>query len=115
MVETIIRDNLDLGRPDRVSLLFERRVTKATPSEFQSRVDQYGVLPCIRIKYKHSALKQYFKDGRGLGTEMMFNNMADFGFNKGLTNWTDIVAFGYAYIMTACWLNFNSVKTVYAS
>jgi len=96
LVETIIRDNLDLGRPDRVSLLFERRVTKATPSEFQSRVDQYGVLPCLRIKYKHSALKQYFKDGRGLRTEMMFNNMADFGFNKGLVNWADIVAFGHA-------------------
>jgi len=95
LVETIIRDNLDLGRPDRVSLLFERRVTKATPSEFHTRVDQYGVLPCIRIKYKHSALKQYFKDGRGLRTEMMLNNMADFGFNKGLQNWADIVTFGY--------------------
>jgi len=95
LVESIIRDNLDLGRPDRVSLLFDRRVTKATPSEFQTRVDQYAVLPCIRIKYKHSALKQYFKDGRGLRTEMMFNNMADFGFNKGLANWADIVAFGY--------------------
>ena len=95
LVENIIRDNLDLGRPDRVSLLFERRVTKATPSEFQTRVDQYGLLPCIRIKYKHSALKQYFKDGRGLRTEMIFNNMADFGFNKGLANWADIVAFGY--------------------
>ena len=95
LVETIICDNLDLGRPDRDSLLFERRVTKATPSEFYTRVDQYGVLPCIRIKYKHSALKQYFKDGRGLRTEMMFNNMADFGFNKGLQNFADIVAFGY--------------------
>lgn len=95
LVESIIRDNLDLGRPDRVSLLFERRVTKATPSEFHTRVDQYTVLPCIRIKYKHSVLKQYFKDGRGLRTEMMFNNMTDFGFNKGLANWADIVAFGY--------------------
>lgn len=95
LVENIIRDNLDLGRPDRVSLLFARRVTKATPSEFYTRVDQYGVLPCIRMKYKHSALKQYFKDGRGLRTEMMFNNMADFGFKKGLENFADIVAFGY--------------------
>jgi hypothetical protein len=95
LVETIIRDNLDLGRPDRVSLLFERRVTKATPSEFHTRVIQHGVLPSIRIKYKHSVLKQYFKDGRGLRTELMINNMVDFGFSKGLTNFTDIVAFGY--------------------
>ena len=95
LVENIIRDNLDLGRPDRVSLLFERRVTKATPSQFHTRVIQHGVLPSIRIRYKHSALKQYFKDGRGLRTEMMVNNMTDFGFNKGLANFADIVAFGY--------------------
>jgi hypothetical protein len=95
LVETIIHDNLDLGRPERVSLLFERAVTKATPSEFHTRVLQHGVLPSIRIKYKHSALKQYFKDGRGLRTEMMVNNMADFGFNKGVANFADIVAFGY--------------------
>jgi len=38
LVENLIRDNLDLGRPDRVSLIFERKVTKATPSEFHTRV-----------------------------------------------------------------------------
>jgi hypothetical protein len=94
LVESIIRDNLDLGRPDQVSLLFERRVTQATPSEFHSRVIQHGVLPSIRVKYKHSALKQYFKDGRGLRSEMMFNNLADFGFNKGLVNFAAVVDFG---------------------
>ena len=94
LVESIIRDNLDLGRPDQVSLLFDRRVTQATPSEFHSRVIQHGVLPSIRVKYKHSALKQYFKDGRGLRSEMMFNNLADFGFNKGLANFAAVVDFG---------------------
>ncbi|MGA8476882.1 MAG: hypothetical protein WB696_02885 [Chthoniobacterales bacterium] len=29
--EEIIRENLDLGRPDQVQLLFQRRVTKKTP------------------------------------------------------------------------------------
>jgi hypothetical protein len=32
--EEIIRDNLDLGRPDRVQLIFDRVVTKKTPGEF---------------------------------------------------------------------------------
>jgi hypothetical protein len=86
LVECLIRDNLDLGRPDRVSLLFERRVTKRTPSEFHTRVLREGVLPSIRIRYKHSALKQYFKDGRALRTEMMFNNPYDFGCPRGLVN-----------------------------
>jgi hypothetical protein len=36
--EEIIRDNLDLGRPDRVQLVFDRGVTKKTPGEFRTRV-----------------------------------------------------------------------------
>jgi len=55
LVEALIRDNLDLGRPDRVSLIFERKVTKATPSEFHTRVLREGIQPIIRIRYKHSA------------------------------------------------------------
>lgn len=34
--EEIIRDNLDLGRTDRVQLIFDRVVTKKTPSEFRT-------------------------------------------------------------------------------
>ena len=41
--EEIIRDNLDLGRPDRVQLIFDRVVTKKTPGEFRTRVIQDGV------------------------------------------------------------------------
>lgn len=95
LVENIIRDNLDLGRPDRVSLIFDRRVTKRTPSEFHTRVIQHGVLPSIRIRYKHSALKLYFKDGRAMRVETMINNPADFDMNKGLQkNWDALVALG---------------------
>jgi hypothetical protein len=97
LVECLIRDNLDLGRPDRVSLLFERRVTKRTPSEFHTQVIREGVLPTIRIRYKHSALKQYLKDSRALRTEMMINNAQDFGLNRGLTNFDRLVALGHGF------------------
>src|SRR5260370_37200285 len=40
--EEIIRDNLDLGRPDRVQLIFDRVVTKKTPGEVRTRVIQDG-------------------------------------------------------------------------
>lgn len=43
--EEIIRDNLDLGRPDRVQLVFDRVVTKKTPGEYRTRVIQDGVHP----------------------------------------------------------------------
>ena len=94
LVEGLIRDNLDLGRPDRVSLIFERQVTKRTPSEFHTRVLREGVQPAVRIHYKHSALKQYLKDGRALRTEMMFNNTQDFGFKRGLQNFTSLFVLG---------------------
>ena len=97
LVEALIRDNLDLGRPERVSLIFERKVTKATPSEFHTRVLREGVQPIIRIRYKHSALKQYLKDGRALRTEMVFNNTQDFGVQRGLKNFPRLVELGYQF------------------
>ncbi len=97
LVEALIRDNLDLGRPERVSLIFERKVTKATPSEFHTRVLREGIQPIIRIRYKHSALKQYLKDGRALRTEMVFNNTQDFGILRGLKNFTRLVEMGYHF------------------
>jgi DNA-binding HxlR family transcriptional regulator len=94
LVEALIRDNLDLGRPDRVSLIFDRKVTKRTPGEFYTRVVREGVQPTIRIHYKHSALKQYLKDGRGLRTEMMFNNTQDFGLARDVKHFTRLFELG---------------------
>jgi hypothetical protein len=84
--EQIIRDNLDLGRPDRVQLIFDRGVTRKTPGEFRTRVIQDGVHPSLHIHYKNFDLKQYFKEGRGCRTEGTFRNPNDFGVNKGLSN-----------------------------
>jgi hypothetical protein len=84
--EEVIRDNLDLGRPDRVQLVFDRVVTKKTPGEFRTRVIQDGVHPSLHINYKNFDLKQYFKEGRGCRTEGTFRNPHDFGINKGLAN-----------------------------
>jgi len=84
--EEVIRDNLDLGRPDRVQLIFDRVVTKKTPGEFRTRVIQDGVHPSLHIDYKNFDLKQYFKEGRGCRTEGTFRNPKDFGVNKGLSN-----------------------------
>jgi hypothetical protein len=86
LFEEIIRDNLDLGRPDRVQLVFGRDVTKKTPGEFRTRVIQDGVHPSLHINYKNFDLKQYFKEGRGCRTGGTFRNPNDFGVNKGLSN-----------------------------
>lgn len=84
--EEVIRDNLDLGRPDRVQLIFGRRVTRRTPGTFKTRVLTTGVEPALRVDYKRTTIKQYFKLGRALRTETTFNDTRDFGIGKGLVN-----------------------------
>lgn len=92
--EELIRDNLDLGRPDRVQLIFERHITKKTPGRFRTRVIQNGVHPSLHIEYKSFDLKQYFKEGRALRTEGTFKNPKDFGINKGLNNFAYLQEIG---------------------
>ncbi len=90
--EEVIRDNLDLGRPSRVQLLFPRRITRATPGRFQTRVITHGVAPSLHIEYKRCHIKQYFKEERALRTETTFNDTYDFGVGRGLKN--------FAYLRT---------------
>ena len=56
--EQVIRDNLDVGRPDQVSLIFGRRLMRtgprATPGRFRARVITSGVTPSLHVDYKHA-------------------------------------------------------------
>ncbi len=84
--EEVIRENLDLGRPDQVQLLFGRRVTRQTPGRFRTRVLTAGVTPSLHIDYKRSRIKQYHKEGRALRTETTINDARDFRLGKRLRN-----------------------------
>ena len=92
LFEDLIRENLDLGRPDRVQLIFDRRVTRQTPGRFRTRVVTEGVVPSLHVSYKHSDLKQYLKglrpaaEGRARRTELTVNDTRDFEIGRGLTN-----------------------------
>ncbi len=88
--EALIRENLDLGRPDKVSLIFDRRVRlrgrRPTPSRWRTRVLTAGVTPSIHVDYKHSKIKQYHKLERAIRTETTINDTRDFGIGKRLRN-----------------------------
>ena len=96
LFEQIIRENLDLGRPHQVQLIFDRRVSERTPGRFRTRVITQGVTPSLHVDYKHSRLKQYHKEGRALRTETTINDPADFGLGKGLRNLPALQARGFA-------------------
>jgi hypothetical protein len=85
--ETLIGDNLDLGRPDRVNLLFPTRMTRRTPPPrggYHTRVVTTGVAPSLHIGDKHTDIKQYFKEQHALRTETTINDARDFQPTKAL-------------------------------
>ncbi|MBV8523389.1 MAG: hypothetical protein JOY71_14910 [Acetobacteraceae bacterium] len=84
--EDVIRENLDIGRPKQVQLIFDRGVTKSTPGSFRTRVISDGVIPSLHIDYKGTRIKQYHKEGQALRTETTINNTRDFYIGKSLRN-----------------------------
>jgi hypothetical protein len=97
--EQVIRDNLDLGRPDRISLIFGRSIYRGrknhTPGTFATRVVTDGVTPSLHVLYKHTQIKQYHKLGKALRTETTINQTMDFGLGKRLTNLPALRQIGY--------------------
>lgn len=94
--EEVIRENLDLGRPDQVQLIFDKRITKATPSKFRTRVVNEGVIPSLHVDYKRSRIKQYHKESAALRTETTINNTRDFRIGKNLLNLPALRTVGFA-------------------
>jgi hypothetical protein len=95
--EQTIRDQLALGRPDRVAVVFGRRISRRTPGRFHTRVIARGVEPAIQVHYRASKVKQYFKEGRALRTETTVNDTRDFGIGRLLTddNWQALLRVGH--------------------
>ncbi|MBI5423483.1 MAG: hypothetical protein HZA32_05310 [Opitutae bacterium] len=93
--ENVIRENLDIGRPDHVQIIFGRRVTKQTPGTFRTRVITEGVTPSLHVDYKRTRIKQYHKEGRALRTETTINDTRDFGIGKRLKNLPQLRKIGF--------------------
>jgi hypothetical protein len=94
--EGLIRDHLDLGRPDQVVLVFDRKLTPRTPGRFRTRVVTRGVHPQLSCTYKSCRLKQYWKEGRALRTETVIGDTRDLGIGQRVCakNWNALRAVG---------------------
>jgi hypothetical protein len=102
--EGLIRDNLDVGRPDQVAIIFDRRVNSRTPGSFRTKVITRGVDPQLSCYYKSSRLKQYFKEHRALRTELVISDTRDFGIGRRVDaqNWKALRAVGEAANRRLC-------------
>ena len=94
--EQVIRENLDLGRPEEIQLIFNRRIPRTTRARFRTRVVTQEVTPSLNVYYKNTRIKQYHKENRALRTETTINNSYDFAVGKRLTNLLKLRAIGFA-------------------
>jgi hypothetical protein len=94
--EEVIRENLDIGRPSQVALIFDRKVSRRTPGRFRTRVITDGVTPSLHVDYKKSRIKQYHKEGEALRTETTVNDTRDFAIGRRIANLADLRKIGFA-------------------
>jgi hypothetical protein len=85
--EALVADNLDLGRPESVELIFKRdpRGRKAAGT-FKTAIDRHTDGVTVNVSYRHSRIKQYLKDGRALRIETVINDAYDLGLKRLLPN-----------------------------
>ena len=73
--EALLCENMDLGRPENVELLFRRGQRAGRPAippaggGFKTKIDRYCDLVTLNVFYKNSRLKQHLKDGVALRIE----------------------------------------------
>ena len=90
--EALLCENMDLGRPENVELLFRRgqrtgRHSSPPPGGgFKTKIDRYCDLVTLNVFYKSSRLKQYLKDGVALRIETVINSPKDLRCNRQLAN-----------------------------
>jgi hypothetical protein len=100
--EALVADNLDLGRPEHVEILFKRdprgRRASPPPGGYATVLSaQHGpgratAGVTISAFYKHSRIKQYLKDGRALRIETVVNSPVDLRCQRRLHNLDELQA-----------------------
>ena len=88
--EALIADNLDIGRPSNVEILFKGNLAgrKSTPpaNGYRTAIDREVDGVVANAFWKHSRIKQYLKDGRALRIETVVNDPRDLGIYRRLEN-----------------------------
>jgi len=96
--EALLCENMDLGRPENVELLFRRGQRSGRPTippprgGFKTKIDRYCDLVTLNVFYKSSRLKQYLKNGVALRIETVINDPRDLGCNRLLGNLPELQA-----------------------
>ena len=85
--EALVVDNLDIGRPDKVELIFAHHPRPTDQAHSRTRIFTTDTDVTVNAFYKHSRVKQYLKDGRALRIETVVNSPDDLAAPAACTIW----------------------------
>ena len=85
MMERLLDLNRAIGRPDTLSMIFGRRITRRTVAGLKTQITHKGFAnPAIRSHYKRGSIKQYVRDHLLLRTEVTSYHTPDLGIRKNV-------------------------------
>ena len=90
--EALAADNLDIGRPDNMEIIFDRQVRSTTHGVFRTAIDRDNDAVVVNAFYRHSRIKYYLKDRRALRIETVINDTYDLRVLRRLEHLPELIA-----------------------
>ena len=94
--EALVADNLDIGRPDSVELIFHGPRRLGRPPKLdcvaKTKIVTRGTEVTVNAFYKNSRIKQYLKGGRALRIETVINSPDDLRCQRRLVHLDELSA-----------------------
>ncbi|MGH3476513.1 MAG: hypothetical protein ACRDT8_16275 [Micromonosporaceae bacterium] len=88
--EALCTDNLDIGRPEEMQIIFGRRVATPPVGGYRSRLLRSGDEVTLNAYFRHSRVKSYLKCGRAFRIETVINDPRDLGVLRRLEHLEEI-------------------------
>jgi hypothetical protein len=90
--EALAADNLDLGRPDNMEIIFNRQIRSTCHGVFRTAIDRDNDGVVVNAFYRHCRIKYYLKDHRALRVETVVNDTYDFNILRRLEHFDELTA-----------------------
>jgi hypothetical protein len=88
--EALCTDNLDIGRPEEMQIIFGRRVASRPLGGYRSRLLRSGEEVTLNAYFRHSRVKSYLKCGKAFRIETVVNDTGDLGVARRLEHLEEI-------------------------
>jgi hypothetical protein len=90
--DALTADNLDIGRPDNMEIIFDRQIRSSTKGYFKTAIDRDNDAVVVNAFHRHSRIKYYLKDRRALRIETVINDTYDISVLRRLEHLGKLVA-----------------------